>query len=463
MGDKKDIDKLFASGLKDFEANPPQNAWDSIIADVDQKKKAKRALIWRWAAVAAALILAFYAGYYFNDNQSNYPQTDYTNNNPEIERNKVPEKTASEGESNKDEVVNKPTSQEPETVADNPSEKRKIQNRPSQKNDGMASVSTGENRNSTSTNENQASRSEDFFSDPLVNLPSSSLPKYEVDEVFPELDQELMVAITYEEFTDLKQISPSKPSKPLRYSVGIMASPTFPFIENRVQTSDEATTKNINKAKPEESYAVGISLGYRLSKRLQINSGLSLNHWKQSSTDLLLSISLSSSGVATNTSFQAKGYTNSTQLNFDGFSDPSNQGQFETSEWNSLAGNYAVLPSLSEEYRFIDIPLSLSYYIIDRPKWNFAVTGGINSRILNRINATITYADGTSEPYKEIKLQQYTSQLIAGFGLGYNINRRLQFSVRPTLLYGISKVNTHPQTDTYFHQILIYSGLSFRF
>ena len=81
MGDKKDIDKLFASGLQDFEATPPQDAWAGIIADVDQKKKAKRALIWRWAAVAAALILAFYSGYYFNDGQKDLPKQNYDQNN----------------------------------------------------------------------------------------------------------------------------------------------------------------------------------------------------------------------------------------------------------------------------------------------------------------------------------------------------------------------------------------------
>lgn len=463
MGDKKDIDKLFASGLQDFEATPPQDAWAGIIADVDQKKKAKRALIWRWAAVAAALILAFYSGYYFNDSQKDFPKQNYDQNNSiatekEISNEPIEELNYKTAKSDEKSIL-----ESSKTVVKTHDEKTKTTNELSQTDDDLTNFSTSSEPLFSSSPHSQGSvePADDRISEEQLNLPYGANPSYPFDEFSPSSNFALDLFVDNSGYTE--DFPLRKPVKPLRYSVGFMASPTIPFIENRVNTTDEASSENIKKAKPKGSYAVGLTLGYRISKRLQVNSGISINHWKQSSNDLLLSVSLSSSSVATNTSYQAKGYTNSTQLNFDGFSDPSNQGQFETSEAYSLTGNYAVLPSLHEEYRFIDIPISLSYYLVDRPKWNFTVSGGINSRIVNRVNATITYADGSKETYDNIELQPYTSQLIAGVGVVYNISRRLQFTVKPTLLYGISKVNTHPQTDTYFHQILIYSGLSFRF
>src|SRR5690606_9743812 len=77
MGDKTKIDKLFQDGLNDFEASPQSDSWARIHATLEKKQQKKRALYWRWASIAAAVVLAFYTGYYFNDNAEteNYPET----------------------------------------------------------------------------------------------------------------------------------------------------------------------------------------------------------------------------------------------------------------------------------------------------------------------------------------------------------------------------------------------------
>ena len=68
MGDKGKIDKLFSGGLDDFEASPQSDSWARINATMEKNHKKKRGLYLRWASIAAAMVLAFYAGYNFNQN-----------------------------------------------------------------------------------------------------------------------------------------------------------------------------------------------------------------------------------------------------------------------------------------------------------------------------------------------------------------------------------------------------------
>jgi len=69
MSDKKHIDRLFQEGFKDFEATPDAAVWEQIEAQLNQKKKKRRVIPiwWRYAGVAALLLLFFTVGnIYFN-------------------------------------------------------------------------------------------------------------------------------------------------------------------------------------------------------------------------------------------------------------------------------------------------------------------------------------------------------------------------------------------------------------
>jgi hypothetical protein len=66
MSKKKNIDRLFQEGFKDFEEQPPGMVWDAIEKELDQKKKRKRMPLW-WtiggiAAGFAMLLTSLYLG-----------------------------------------------------------------------------------------------------------------------------------------------------------------------------------------------------------------------------------------------------------------------------------------------------------------------------------------------------------------------------------------------------------------
>lgn len=73
MKEKKHIDRLFQERFKDFEAQPDSTVWDNIEAKLNEKKKKRRVIPiwWRYAGVAALLVLLLTIGtFLFNDDST---------------------------------------------------------------------------------------------------------------------------------------------------------------------------------------------------------------------------------------------------------------------------------------------------------------------------------------------------------------------------------------------------------
>ncbi|WP_299223685.1 hypothetical protein [uncultured Psychroserpens sp.] len=61
MNEKKNIDKLFKEQFKNFDVEPKDSVWDNIYKELHEKKRKRRVIPiwWKYAGVAAALVLLF--------------------------------------------------------------------------------------------------------------------------------------------------------------------------------------------------------------------------------------------------------------------------------------------------------------------------------------------------------------------------------------------------------------------
>jgi hypothetical protein len=94
------MDNVFREKLEGFKTEPPAYLWDGIQGQLAAQRRKKRIALYSWVSVAALLVLAFLAGWYFNESaEKQVPQMAGTEKvSPEEKSNigeqgeKVPEK-----------------------------------------------------------------------------------------------------------------------------------------------------------------------------------------------------------------------------------------------------------------------------------------------------------------------------------------------------------------------------------
>ena len=72
MSDNKHIDRIFQENFKDFEATPGDAVWNNIEAKLKKKKRRIMPIWWRYAGIAALLLLFLsVGGVYWSNSGSN--------------------------------------------------------------------------------------------------------------------------------------------------------------------------------------------------------------------------------------------------------------------------------------------------------------------------------------------------------------------------------------------------------
>ena len=66
MNEEVNMDNYFREKLEGFSQEPPSFAWEGIQDRLAVIHRKKRMAVYRWVAVAAMLVLAFFGGWYFN-------------------------------------------------------------------------------------------------------------------------------------------------------------------------------------------------------------------------------------------------------------------------------------------------------------------------------------------------------------------------------------------------------------
>jgi len=96
MKEEFNMDKIFREKLEGFPEEPPAFVWDNIQANLSGQQRRKRMAWYSWSAVAALLLLAFIAGWYFNESaDKQVPQVAETEKVNPVEKNNIEEQIAS--------------------------------------------------------------------------------------------------------------------------------------------------------------------------------------------------------------------------------------------------------------------------------------------------------------------------------------------------------------------------------
>ena len=450
------FDQLFKHRFSDLEMNPGSEAWAVIEDRLARRRARRRAVFLRWTTSAAAAILLLYAGYLWDFQQHRSSAEDPGQYIPRIKSfNMVAEpNSAINSEDTKEYIEGKNSKTEDlHSTADMPLDQHQDG---SFEPDPQADANTYAGYSIISGNLPDAvaepAESTDI-SVPIQGSNPSTMDTSLPSEDFPTLTSAIIAEAASNKanpVSDGLQFLPVE-DKVSRFRLGIALSPTMAFNSINIRDNTDVAAINAPNDRAAVSLAVGLELEYRAKGPWAFGAGLFINNWVQSN-DRLLAVVASGSPTAS----QRNIYSNNSTANLQFDEGTTKEESFATADQGLL-----LVPELDETYTFLEVPLTATYYLFETRSWGLKLRGGLSPRFLTSSTVQLMYPDGSSQSVDNLPLRTFSLQLLVGTGVEYRLNSKFHLNLMPAIQYGLTPVNQHDVVSTYFHQFLIFSGLTY--
>lgn len=442
MKEPKNIDRLFQEQFKDFEVVPPLESWTRLEKELNQKKKRRVIPLWWWfSEIAAVLIiggLAFYAAQ--NDSFSKENSKEPLN----LETNNIVI-APSENSKNSNTSIDSFTQ-------NNAKESNIVFSKPINTKSGFAKSDSKQNKfkpNQTKQPDNEAVFSEK--NENAINTKPFELIVYSDTPSKSDSSQNLVtttekqnIPITLEELlnTNEKEEKPKTESKSNRWHVTPSFAPVYLGSSSNGSPIDSEFNNNPKELK--NTTSVGIGIAYEISPKLKIRSGLHQINFDYLTNNVAFYPGLDSRLMST-VNYNTQGATIIVQDAVANFS----------------SINTTLEGSLEQRIGYLEVPLEISYQILDQ-KFGVQVISGLSTLFLQN-NEILVVSDGFSAALgkaNNLNTIHFTSNL--GLGMHYQFNRSFRATFEPTLKY---QINPFSRNDGGFRPYFIglYSGISYRF
>ena len=488
MSKNKNIDDLFKEGFKNFEATPSPQVWDKIQAKLEEKEDRKVIPLWfKLGGVAALLALLLTVGNAvfdlpFNNNNTTPTitegnteiNTQDTNNNiinkeNEVDKveitsedtktnNAVEDNLKETGISNSSNIseteiafendtkaVSENNSREPsntnikDAVAINEVNNNHKNDLPSNKKEEITVITNKEAVATQDTNNNNID-SQIINSETETEVATTEENKRSIFDAIDETNDEEAIAIVDDKPDTRWEIAPNV--GPVYYnslSEGSSIDPSF---------SDNPKSGDLN-------ITYGVHVGYHLSNRLSVRSGLSNVNLSYSITGIELgngpvAVALKSVDYNKNGNVLItvdKGY----------LAEQPSDGEFGTITPKSTSGD----PSLSQKISYYEVPLELKYALLNN-KIGVNLIGGFSTLFLGENEVSVEAGDFNEILGEANNLSTISFTTNIGLGLNYSFSKKLMFNIEPMFKYQLNPY-TESSVDFKPYYIGIYTGLSFKF
>lgn len=470
MKKDKNIDELFRSKLQNYEQEPPAYLLENILAGAAGARRKRKIVFWRITGVAAALLLAFVAGWQFNSRNEIGTEPQVV-----VRQQSAPESAIE-------------TAPETETL---PVAPENIQ---------LATATESSKKNKTSTKS---------FRKTLVSektkLMAEALPVASNDEtillkplksLFGLLKQDLASANSLQQknTVDLKDEYPEKSidqqiiehnrqltmtrtenTRKGRWLVGAQVAPEYNV--SRSSHSEVYASNMLSSTSNPVDLGGGISVEFKKGKRWSLQSGVYYSGIGQSSGNSAYpNRNLVSSDYSTE---HGKEYFNA-PVNIDSKSSKmmmnSAAGVIEFSgvpsgivlgtnlEDKSLASNAVVVSDARfiQNFEYIEIPLYLRYTILDS-RFDVEMLGGFSSNILVGNNTYMESNSGKSHIGSTQNMESLNYSGTLGIGFKYGLSKRFYLNVEPRIKYYLNSLNTNSAVTYKPYSVGVFTGLSYEF
>ena len=201
----------------------------------------------------------------------------------------------------------------------------------------------------------------------------------------------------------------------------------------------------------ETNLSLGIGLGYAISKKITIRSGVNRFTMAYATNDIFFRAGLGNPAMQNMTSAN----------NGAGLELVSRPAAVDIASANEISPQVISEGSITQKMGYFEIPLEMSYAVVNK-KFGIDVIGGISTLFLTENEITMQSGAMTSTLGKASNLRDIHFSSNIGIGFRYRFWKSFQARLEPTLKY---QLNTFTDNATGFkpYFIAVYSGISFGF
>lgn len=285
---------------------------------------------------------------------------------------------------------------------------------------------------------------------------------------FTDIPREVMIQSQAESIvaTDILPVEPAEEGKVKRWELGAMMSPTY--LSSTLNTTNEGLKQINENESPVLSYTGGVSLSYKMTGRLSLQTGLyysSLGRNVRGVTSFSGFAPFASSksgkifGVETSSGTV---YTTNRDVYLTDIAGNRIEGYYSVDNFDPLKSDLVPFGTqLRQSFEYLQVPLILSYKLIDR-KMDFNILGGMAYSFLIG-NQTWALNDegskialGSTEGIEHLLL---SSSL--GLSMEYELSERFSLNLEPNVRYFLNTGGELGSGNPYTFGI--YSGMHFKF
>lgn len=467
MKKDKNLDELFRDKLLNYEQEPPAYLLGNILNRVGEERRKKRLIWWRVAGVAAALMIAFVAGWQLNNSR-----------NQEINQPFVAEQKQNDVQGEIAQPETKPTQVQTEVTANKDAvavgtDSQKQTNQVAQISKNKTAANNQETIENITTSNNlialaplkslhtqlrSATESKDALRQTKKADNQQTLAEKSIDQQIMEHNLQMMLA-------------ENKSKEKARWSVGAQVSPEYAV--SRSSHNQQYASNMLSSSANSADLAGGISVELKKGKRWSIQSGIYYSGIDQSAKNRAVSDGKNSLDANTgsnyfNTTVNLSPSTNRMTMN-------SQAGVIELNkipsglvlgtslEDKSFASSVIVSPtSFIQNFDYIEIPLYLRYTLIDT-RIDVVMLGGFSSNLLVGNQIFVEDASGKSLVGKTQDMETMNYSGTVGVGFRYGLSKRISLNIEPRVKYYLKSLNSNSSVTYRPYTIGIFTGLSYEF
>ncbi len=468
----ENIDELFREKLRNYEQEPPAYLLQNVLDGAAGARRNRKIVFWRVAGVAAAILLAFVAGWqmqHMNSETAKQQVVVGPNSSPEIQTTKqfAPEgkitldKIPETGLARDEKSFKSASDKDLQLASRISSQEKKITNEP---------ILYARSAESTLLHPIKILRRTIIGNDQYANILHEMKMKDEnIDRLEMTIDQQIIAQ------NQQQLIAQAEKQKNARWLVGAQISPAFNVSGS--SHSQVYASNMLNSANNPVDIGGGISVEYKKGKRLSVQSGVyysglgqaSGNSGRSSGNSDYMFASADRGAEYFNTSVNIDTKSSKMMMNsaagvIEFSSVPSGIVLGASLDEKTMASNAVVVSDARfiQNFEYIEIPLYLRYTIIDS-RFDVEMLGGFSSNLLVGNETFMESGDGKSLVGKtqDMQLLNYSGTL--GLGFKYSLSKRIFLNVEPRVKYYLNSLNSNSSVTYKPYTIGVFTGLSYEF